>query len=291
MSMRQRALALLSVLALGCGPGADALVVEIDDGGVRLDELSPVVEARVEAEGEDLRVEILNEELERLVAEVLVLARAQTLGIQIDDEEVDAWLARLHGPDYVIDDPGYREQVRRQLTGERAAMVDLASSVQVQDDAVINYFEEHRDRYQIPPRVQIRQLVVQDEAMARRLYDEIRAGAEFAVVARAHSLAPEASDGGLLPPFARGEMPEIFDAAFDLGVDEVSEVLPSTYGYHVFLLVARYPAQVPELADVRGEILAELQTRRVVQLEKAWLRDLKRKAEIRVNERLLEGLR
>lgn len=291
MTMRRRALALLSGLALGCGPGADALVVEIDDAGVRLDSLTRVVEARVEAEGEDLRVEILNEELERLVAEELVLARARALEIRIDDEEVDAWLTRLHGPDYVADDRGYRLRVRRQLTGERAAMVDLASSVQVQDDTVISYFEEHRDRYQIPPRVQIRQLVVQDESMARRLHDEIKAGAEFAVVARAHSLAPEAARGGLLPPFARGEMPEIFDAAFELGVDEVSDVLSSPYGYHVFLLVARYPAQVPELADVRGEILAELQTRRLAELERAWLRDLKRKAEIRVNERLLEGLR
>ena len=290
MKLRHRALALLSGLALGCGPGADALVVEIDDGGVRLDDLSRVVEARVEAEGEDLRVEILNEELARLVAEELVLARAQAIGVRIDDEEVDAWLARLHGPDYTLEDPGYREQVRRQLAGERAAMVDLASSVHVQDDAVISYFEEHHDRYQIPPRVQIRQLVVQDEATARRLHDEIKAGADFTEVARANSLAPEASEGGLLPPFARGGMPEIFDAAFDLGVDDVSDVLSSPYGYHVFLLVARYPAQVPELSDVRGEILAELQTRRLVELEKAWLRDLKRKAEIRVNERLLEGL-
>ena len=39
------------------------------------------------------------------------------------------------------------------------------------------------------------------------------------------------------------------------------------------------------------EIKAELQTRRLAELRRGWLRDLRRVADIRVNERLLEQLR
>ena len=286
------ALAMAAVLASGCEVGgADALVVHIDDGGVRLADLRELLEARVEEEGEDRRDDILHEELDRLVREELALRRAAELGIEISDEDVSDWLEQLHGPEYTTDDSAYREAVRRQIAAERAALVDLASSVHVPEDAIVTHFEEHRDSYQLPARIQIRQIVVQDELRARQLLDELRAGADFSTLAKANSQAPEAAEGGLLPAFARGEMPEVFDRAFDLELDEISEIQESLYGYHIFLLVARFPPQVPELADVRAEIAGELQARRFAELRRGWLRDLRRSADIRVNERVLESLR
>ena len=133
--------------------------------------------------------------------------------------------------------------------------------------------------------------MVQDEAEAHRLRDELEGGANFSALAQASSAAPEASAGGLLPPFAKGELPDVFDRAFELDLDEISAVLDSPYGFHIFLLVARFPPQVPELGDVHEKIKAELQTRRLAELKRGWLRDLRRVAEIRVDERLLEQLR
>ena len=286
------ALAVLTILVSGCDVGGgDSFVVQIDSGGVRLTDLRDLLDARVEEEGEDRREDILNEELDRLVEEELALRRADELGIEISDEDVSAWLQQLHGPDYASDDATYREAVRRQIAAERAALVDLASSVHVPEDAIHTHFEEHRDSYQRPARIQIRQIVVQDELRARQLLDELRASADFSTLAKANSQAPEAAEGGLLPSFARGEMPEVFDRAFDLELDEISEVQESSYGYHIFLLVARFQPQVPELADVRAEITGELQARRFAELKRGWMRNLRREADIRVNERMLESLR
>lgn len=280
------------IFALGCGGDAsDALVVEFEGGGVRLAQLRAVLDGRLEHEGESRRADILNEELDRLLTAEVTLSRARELGIEISDGELDAFLTRIHGPEFEDPDPGYREEVRRQLLGERAALLDLADRIHISDEAILTHFEEQRDRFQLPARIQIRQIVVEEEERARRLRDQLRAGADFAALSQTHSLAPEAGEGGLLPPFARGELPEVFDRAFELGVDEISEVLESPYGFHIFQLVARYPAQVPELADVRDQILGELQNRRLTELRREWLRDLRKRADIRINERLLETLR
>ena len=290
--MSKLALAMLAVLVSGCDVGGgDSFVVHIDEGGVRLADLRDLLDVRVEEEGEERRDDILNEELDRLVEEELALLRADQLGIEISDEEVSAWLQQLHGPGYASDDPAFQEAVRRQIAAERAALIDLASSVHVPEDAVITHFEENLDGYQRAARIQLRQIVVQDELRARQLLDELRAGADFSTLAKANSQAPEAADGGLLPAFARGEMPEVFDRAFDLELDEISEIQESAYGYHIFLLVARFQPQIAELADVRAEIFGELQARRFAELKRGWLRDLRRSADIRVNERVLETLR
>lgn len=282
----------LAVLALACGGDAsDAWVVQIDNTGVRVADLTAARDSRVENEGIEHSVDILDEELDRMVAQQVITNRAKQLGVAVSDEELEARLRDVHGPDFTTDDAAYRESVRSEMAGERAAILDLADRLYVPEDAIANYFEEHRELYQKPARIQIRQIVVQDEARARSLRKELDEGADFAALAQAHSAAPEASQGGLVPPFTKGEMPEVFDRAFDLSLDEVSDVLESPYGFHIFLLVARFSPHVPELGDVHEQIQAELRTRRLAELKRGWLRDLRRAADISVNERVLEKLR
>ena len=47
----------------------------------------------------------------------------------------------------------------------------------------------------------------------------------------------------------------------------------------------------PELEDVRSRIAADLQTERLSELRRGWLRDLRKRSRIQVHERLLETLR
>ena len=290
----------LTVLALGgglacSGADADALAVEISGGGIRAGQLMSALENRTGTgagaaiDNEPERREVLNEELERLIEQYLVTQRATTLGIEIGDSEVDEWMRTLHGPDF--EEPeNYRSKIRIELAGRRAAAIDLADQVHVNEDDVLRHFEENRESYGRPARIQIRHIVVEEEAIARQILDELEEGTEFATLAERHSLAPEATDGGLLPPFAKGELPEVFDVAFDLKLDEVSSATQSAYGYHLFLLVARFAPEVPELGKVRDSIVVELENEKFSELRRQWMRDLRRDADIRVNERVLQGL-
>jgi len=123
-----------------------------------------------------------------------------------------------------------------------------------------------------------------DEARER-----IRAGEDFADVAREVSLSPDARDGGDLGFFSRGVMPAEFDeAVFPLKEGTLSEVVRSPYGFHIFLVEEKTKAKDLSLDEVRGEITEILRRRQMEKLYIKFIVDIKKKAEIEIDQQLLK---
>lgn len=288
-----RAIAPVLVLVLAaCGPGSSGdWVADIDGVKLPVTELRRSIERRLEDTPEAQRDDVVTEELNRLVSQQVALNHAASRGVSVTDAEVDARLVALHGETWKDDDPRYREEVRRQMIVDRVALLELAPRARVPESELSAYFEEHRAEYAQPERAQIRQIVVPERARAEELRAQLESGADFAALARESSIAPEAAQGGALPPFARGELPEAFDRAFELEPGRISAVIESPYGFHLFLLEAKLPAREPELDELRDKLELELGQRHLEDLRREWLRTLRKDAEITLNEDLLETLR
>jgi peptidyl-prolyl cis-trans isomerase SurA len=72
------------------------------------------------------------------------------------------------------------------------------------------------------------------------IYDALKAGADFAALARKVSQCPSAAKGGDLNWFARKQMVKEFeDAAFALQKGEMSKPVLSPFGWHIILLTDR----------------------------------------------------
>ncbi len=286
------AAALCALLMLSaCGGGSEETwIAEVNGHQIPISQLRRILEVRFEQEPDVPREDVLNEELSRLVTQQVILNRARELGIEVTQREADTRLRKLHGNDFSGIDSEFLDEIRTQMLMERTELEDLADRIRFPESALVLYFEENRSRYRTPERVRIRQIVVEDEAKARQLRAQLGEGADFATLAEENSLAPEAGEGGLLPDFARGEMPEVFDEAFKLRPGGLSRVLESPYGFHLLRSEARIPANNPELTDVRDAVRMDLQQKRLAELRRGWLRGLRRNANIRVNERLLETL-
>ncbi len=291
--MGRVALILLTAGAIGCLPGRpeQRWVAQIDGEVIRYAELERLVEGRLEANPALRREDVVGEELQQLVSDQLVLNRARELEVKIHDAEVERRIRAIHGDDFSGSDPTYVEEVRRQMILERTPLLDLVRRLSLSESALQLHYEEHRGSYRKPAQVQIRQIVVEDLSAAERLRTVLADGADFPALAAEYSLAPEAGEGGLLPPFAQGELPEVFDQAFELKGEELSRVIESPYGFHIFRLESKVPPHEPEFGEVRDQIAFELQEKRLGELQRDWLRGLRRRAEIRVNDRLLEELR
>ncbi len=91
--------------------------------------------------------------------------------------------------------------------------------------------------------VHARHILVNTEAEAKAIRQQLLAGADFAALAKKSSIDPGTKDkGGDLGWFGRGVMDPAFEkAAFSLKVGEISEPVKTSFGYHIIQVLARDP--------------------------------------------------
>lgn len=148
---------------------------------------------------------------------------------------------------------------------ERAAVEMLLSEeigarVAVSEEEVAAHFAGHAAEFTVPEEIVLRQILVPTENEARdalrRLQKDPKA---FELLAQTVSRGPEASRGGLMGRFARGQLPpELEEAAFALQPGHTSAVVKSTLGYHVLRVESRTPARTLSLAEAREDVRAQL---------------------------------
>jgi parvulin-like peptidyl-prolyl isomerase len=137
---------------------------------------------------------------------------------------------------------------------------DVLSSVEVSEEEVEQYYREHPHEFATPETVTLRQILVPTSNEARDVRRRLRGdGKSFAVLAQTLSRAPEASAGGLMGTFARGQLPsELEAAAFALADGQTSDVVQTPLGYHVLRVESRQPARQATLEESRPAIRARL---------------------------------
>jgi parvulin-like peptidyl-prolyl isomerase len=148
-----------------------------------------------------------------------------------------------------------------------SALIAAAPQAAPGDEEIARYYQAHRGEFARPERVRLRQILTEDRATAEKARREIAAGTPFEVVARRLASpgagAKTASSVGILAgnqgELARTDLPPSFaDLIFALRAGEVSPVVPASYGFHLFQVVSRQPAEVVAPAAARGEIVAKL---------------------------------
>jgi peptidyl-prolyl cis-trans isomerase C len=89
-------------------------------------------------------------------------------------------------------------------------------------------------------RASARHILVASEEACNSLKTQIEGGADFAAVAKEHSLCPSKRDGGALGTFSPGQMVREFDEVVFTG--EIGKVLgpvKTQFGYHLIEITSR----------------------------------------------------
>jgi peptidyl-prolyl cis-trans isomerase C len=132
------------------------------------------------------------------------------------------------------------------------------------------------EKFKVPEKVTVRHILIMNtdpDALAKveRLMTEVKAGADFAELAKQNSADPgSASQGGVIGPFARGEMfKEFQDASFAMKEKgELSGIVKSRAGFHIIQFQDRTPEFTRPYEEVKEQLYAQtkadlLQTARV----------------------------
>jgi parvulin-like peptidyl-prolyl isomerase len=176
--------------------------------------------------------------------------------------------------------------------GQERRVIDalLADGLRQEPGAaeVARYYQAHREAFARPERVRLRQILTADRKAAEEARREIAAGTPFEEVSRRLSRGPRADGGGYQGELARGDLPPSFaDLIFALKPGEVSPVVPAEYGFHLFQVTAREPAEVVPLGAAREEILGRLRQQRADQLLRSLVQEARSHYNVRVYERNL----
>lgn len=103
-------------------------------------------------------------------------------------------------------------------------------------------------------------ILVETEDEAKAIIEELKGGAEFAIVAREKSTGPSGPGGGSLGWFGKGMMvPTFEEAVVSMNVGDISEPVETQFGWHVIKLNETRATDAPTLESVREEL--ELQIR------------------------------
>jgi len=184
------------------------------------------------------------------------------------------------------------EARRRRLLGARASLEDeraaaqrlLADAVKVEvgELEIEAYYRAHSAAFRSPETVRVRQLLLPSEAEAREALHRLRRDPKsFETLARSQSRGPEASTGGLMGSFSRGQLPPELEAvAFGLSPGTLSDVVRSPLGFHVLRLDARQPARERSLSEARDEIEALLAGEKTDRGVRGFVKELLSKAKV-----------
>ena len=262
---------------------------------IRLDEDPTPVSPR----GREAQVRKL---LDDLIDRRLLLREAESTNVIVGMDEVETAYQRAHrgwqDADFAaqlsekdLTPAELKRELRDTLTIQKYFRTEVFARIAVTDQQIQTYLDQHPEKVLAPEQVRASQIVVKDRKDAEELLDKIRQGASFEDLAIKHSLSPEGQSGGDLGWFPRGVMPAVFDeVCFALQPGQVSEVVSSDYGFHIFKVVDRRPARERPADEIRDEIEEILRRDREREVQDKKLEDLRRAANIKIEEDILARL-
>lgn len=177
----------------------------------------------------------------------------------------------------------WEAKFKNNLIIEKLIRNNHAGEVKISDELVIEYYDNHQKEFKKEQEIRARHIMVATEGEARVLYKKIKLNKNgFSKLAKIYSLDPGGVTGGDLGYFSTGQMPEDFDSIFNLKINQVSEIIKTPYGYHVFIVVEKKPARQMNFNESKKKIYNNLLRDKQAKSFNRWLLKLKDKSKIKI---------
>lgn len=304
----QKAVAAVAAVGLSCGfpAGAadirDRIVAVVNTEIIALSELEEEVsEVTLQAQrrfrGAELdqrlrQIDFMG--LNRMIERKLQLQIAKRRGIKISDEEVKDAVVRLRrvGETPNENDPRELGIIRDQLTAMRLVNQQIRSGLLVSDEEVLRFYQQHKDRFMLPPEVRISQILIAlnpggellaVREKAQQVFALLKKGERFEELAAKYSDGPEGRRGGGLGYIRPGDMlPQIQKAIEQMAPGSVTEPLASPVGMHIIRVDDRKLPQFRPYEEVKEDIRNVVLQLKTEEAYLEWIKEQKDKSYIEI---------
>jgi peptidyl-prolyl cis-trans isomerase SurA len=264
---------------------------------------------------DEARTAALKRALDAVVADRLLADEAKSLQVEVTDAQIDAAIGdiktRNHFDDAQLEQalaqqgltrPEFRAQIRRELETFQVLQYKVRGRVKLSDDDVRNYYQTHPQEFGGEPEVHVRHIFLplpegasaaeeqKVRAEGEKVLARLKAGEDFAKVARQVSKGPSAADGGDLGWLRRGTIQKALeDVAFKLEPGRVSGLVRAGPGLHVIKVEERRTGGGKKFEDVAEEIKGRLYEEQVGTYRQQYLDELRKNALVDVKIPELKG--
>ncbi|WP_369688331.1 peptidylprolyl isomerase [Desulfatitalea tepidiphila] len=227
-------------------------------------------------------------------------------GISVSDEQVDNSIERIKAVNNMTDADlkrvlemeglsydAYRKQIKTQMLQSRLINIEVKSKIVVTDQDIQAYYDANHAQYAGQTKYHLRQLLLRvdspldaERERVRRQMEtiekQLKNGASFVELAKAHSQAATADDGGDLGFFeARLLAAPIREALSVLKAGQFTSIVETEQGYQIFYVeeissTGRSLEQASQ--EIEEKLLAEAREKRF----QAWLEELRQRAHIEI---------
>ena len=309
-------LALAGVAVAGCnlasGPSASAIAtvngVEIPKSAVddQVNRMKTAQPASFEGTaGAAIEQQYRAQVLSGLIDIELIKEAATTLNISVTTKQVDDYVTQLQTQyggatalDTAMKTAGFtmdslRQQVSVNLLRDAVASQVTTGAIKVTDAQIKTYYDANTAQFATPAQVHAEHILfaTADKATAQTVLAQVKAGGDFAALAKKYSTDPgSAATGGDLGWAAPSAyVTEFANAVTDMAVDEV-RLVQTPYGWHIIKLLGRRAASKQTLAEATAQIRQTLESTARSTKFAQYVNDLRSKATIKYFDADLQKL-
>ncbi|OCA88302.1 foldase [Bacillus sp. FJAT-27225] len=228
--------------------------------------------------------------LDTMINNKVVELEAKKENVSVTQKEIDSEYDKL------IDAYGSEEALNAALeqnrTNENVLKQDIKDyllaeklmrkKIEITDEEMKTYFDENKESFNTEEQVEASHILVKDEATAKEVKEKLDQGEDFAALAKEYSTdTANAEQGGELGFFGKGDMVAEFEkAAFNLGINKISEPVKTEFGYHIIKVTDKQEAKEAVYEDSKDQIKEQLFQQKFQTEYPSWLEDAKKEYKI-----------
>lgn len=199
--------------------------------------------------------------LEDLIHRRLLVAEARRRRVVLDPDTLAQRMADIYGGSGTealqnaadrlgVTVEGLEERTQEALLVEKLFTEDVYPRLLIREDELSAAYDGAAESLTQPEMVRVLQVVTSAEEEAQEAYRRLRAGEDFAAVARELSIGTEADQGGDMGWVSAEALPPPLDeVVFTLPRRTINRPVKSDYGYHIFYIAGHRERGRPGLEE------------------------------------------